>query len=92
MGGEEQPRRRGFLGFFGLETREKAGEVALWALPYLGVLVAGLAGLSWFVQKFMPIPAWVHALAILLAILYFFFFLARLRQMALEAEEPRRDA
>ncbi|NTU59930.1 MAG: hypothetical protein HGA98_02600 [Deltaproteobacteria bacterium] len=85
---EGRPRRRGFLGFFGLDSRAEALEAFLWTLPYLGVLVLGLGGLSWLVQTFFSMPAWVHVLAIALAIVYFFFFLCRLRRMSQESDEP----
>jgi hypothetical protein len=86
---EEVPHRRaGIRGFFGLESREKALETFVWTLPYLGIVVVSLVSLSWLVQKLNPMPLWVYTLAIVLAILYFFFFLARVRQMGLESHEP----
>jgi hypothetical protein len=94
--GEGTPGRGpGVFGYFGLETREKFTEVLLWTLPYLGMLVLGLGGLSWLVQKLTPISFWVYAVAMSLAILYFFFFLARVRQMGVEAQhssDAPRDA
>ena len=83
----ERVRRGGFLAFFGLETADKASETVFWALPYLGILVAGLVFLSWLVHKLNPLPGWVYAAAIFLAIVYFFFFLARVRQMGLDAQD-----
>lgn len=75
----------GVLRFFGMETKQKAVEVTLWVLPYVLLLAAGLAILSYTVQWFFPLPLWIHFIAIALALLYFFFFLARVRQMGAEA-------
>lgn len=79
--GDGRPQRS-ILAFFGLETGEKAWDVFLWTAPYLLFLVAGLAGLSFVVQWFFPLPLLLHAGAITLALLYFFLFLARVRHVA----------
>ncbi|GAB4266172.1 hypothetical protein [Deferrisoma sp.] len=85
----QSPSGNGFLRFFGLETGEKARETILWALPYLLLMAAALVGLSLLVQWLWPVAGWVHAVAIGLALVYLFAFLARMRQMALEARtEP----
>jgi len=78
--------RRSLLGFFGLETGEKAWDAFLWAAPYLCLLVAGLVGMSFAVQWFFPLPLSLHGAAIVLAALYFFLFLARVRHVADAAE------
>ena len=74
----------GFLRFFGLETGEKARETLLWALPYLALMAAALVGMSLLVQWLWPVAGWVHVVAIGLALVYLFAFLARMRQMAAE--------
>ena len=74
--------RRSILGYFGMETGEKAWDVLLWTAPYLLFLIAGLVGLSFAVQWFFPLPLPLHAGAICLAVLYFFLFLARVRRVA----------
>lgn len=78
-------KERALLRFFGMETGEKAWDVFVWAMPYVGILAAGLVGLSYAVQLLSPLPVWVHVLAICLAVVYFFFFLARVRQAGEEA-------
>jgi len=83
--------RRSFLGFFGLETGEKAWDVVLWTAPYLLLLVGGLVGLSFAVQWVFPLPLLLHAGAICLAVAYFFLFLARLRHVADVAAESEGD-
>jgi phosphotransferase system glucose/maltose/N-acetylglucosamine-specific IIC component len=81
----------GFLRFFGLETSAKAKAAVLWMLPYLGLLCGTLAGLSYLVDLLLPQPLWVYATAIVLAAVYFFFFLARMRQMSLDAQESAAE-
>ncbi len=73
------------LAYFGLESRAKAAEVLLWTLPYLGILLFAFGGLAYLVQLLFPLEWWVHVLGVVLALLYFFLFLARVRQMGLEA-------
>lgn len=100
MDSERAERRASpLLVFFGLETREKALEVAGWTLPYLGILCAGFAGLSYLVHLLIKLPLWVYVVASTLGVLYFFFFLARVRQMgeeaharSLAAEEEQKKA
>jgi hypothetical protein len=86
---EERPSANGspLLRFFGMETGAKAREVAAWCLPYLCLLAAALAGLSYVVQLVNPLPLWVHVVAIVLALVYLFLFLARVRQAGAEARE-----
>ncbi|GAB4260161.1 MAG: hypothetical protein Kow0092_08850 [Deferrisomatales bacterium] len=86
-GGEGSGQRSGVLGYFGMDTPERARETLLWVSPYLAVLALGLGGLSLLVQRFFPLPVWVHVLAIALALLYFLLFLARIRQMGAETGE-----
>ncbi len=74
------------LRFFGLESREKAFHTLLWALPYLALMGCALLGASLLIQWLWPVPVWIHAVAICLALTYLFFFLARMRQMALESD------
>jgi hypothetical protein len=76
----------GLLRYFGLETRAKALSVVGWAAPYLGLLGVGFAGLSYLVNLIIPLSLWVYLVASTLAIAYFFFFLARMRQIGAEAE------
>ena len=71
------------LRFFGLHTGERAAETTQWVAPYLGLFLVGLICMSLLVQRFFPLPLWVHALAILLAAGNCFLFLARIRQTAL---------
>jgi hypothetical protein len=75
------------LRFFGLETPAKAVRTILWALPYVLALGMGLAGISWFSNRLLRMPIWVYAIAIGLALLYAFLFLARLHEI--EAGAPR---
>ncbi|MBI5443096.1 MAG: hypothetical protein HY900_18010 [Deltaproteobacteria bacterium] len=76
----------GLLRFFGLETGEKALTVLCWTIPYLALLALGFAGLSYLVQLITPLPVWVYVVASALGLLYFFLFLARMRQMGSEAQ------
>lgn len=76
---------RSFLGYFGLETGEKAWDALCWAAPYLLLLGTALLGLSFGVQWLFPLPLWVHGAAVLLALFYFFLFLARMRRSAEDA-------
>lgn len=75
------------LRYFGLETVERAREVFLWALPFLLLLGAGLAGLSFVVHWLFPLPLVVYVAAAGLALVYFFFFLSRVRAVAERASE-----
>jgi len=84
-GGAERRGGNALLRYFGMETGAKALEVFLWAFPYLCVLAAGLAGMSYLVQLLSPLPLWIYAMAIVLALLYLFLFMARLRQAEAEA-------
>ena len=74
------------LRFFGLHTAQQASETALWVAPYLGLFLFGLILLSLLVQRFMPLPLWIHLLAVGLAGVNCFFFLARIRQSALSED------
>lgn len=86
MAGASVPREGNrLLGYFGLDTRAKAAEVLIWTLPYLGILLLAFGGLAYLVQLLLPLSLWVHALGTTLALLYFFLFLARVRQMGLDA-------
>jgi hypothetical protein len=73
---------RSILGYFGLETGQKAWDVLVWTSPYLLFLIAGLVGMSFAVQWVFPLPLLLHTGAICLAVLYFFLFLARVRHVA----------
>ncbi len=75
------------LRYFGLETAERAREVFLWALPFLLLLGAGLGGLSFVVHWLFPLPIGVYVAAAGLALVYFFFFLSRVRAVAERASE-----
>ena len=75
------------LRYFGLETVGRAREVFLWALPFLLLLGAGLAGLSFVVHWLFPLPMGVYVAAAGLALVYFFFFLSRVRAVAERASE-----
>jgi hypothetical protein len=74
------------LRFFGLETGAKAWGVLRWTSPFLALLCLGFAGLSYLVQFITPLPTWVYVVASSLALVYFFLFLARLRQMGNETQ------
>ncbi len=79
------------LRYFGLETGQRALETVLWALPYLAIMAAALAGLSFLVNWLWPLSLWVHGLAVGLAVFYMFLFLARMRAAtgAADAETHR---
>jgi hypothetical protein len=81
----EQKKGNAILRYFGMETGRKALEVFVWAFPYLCVVAAGLAGLSYLVQLLNPLSFWVYVVAIALSLVYLFLFLARLRQAEAEA-------
>ncbi len=89
---QESSKGPALLRFFGLETPAKAMEATLWICPYLIVLCLALSGLSYLVQMLTPLSPWVYAVAFFLAIVYFFFFLARMRQMGLEAQSRAEDS
>jgi hypothetical protein len=85
--GDAAGRENPVLRFFGLHTAAEASDTALWVAPYLGVFLCGLIALSLLVQRFLPLPLWVHLLALGLAGVNCFLFLAHIRQMVLgEAE------
>ena len=79
------------LRFFGLHNAEQASDTALWVAPYLGLFLCGVIALSLLVQRFLPLPLWVHLLAVGLAAVNCFFFLARIRQMMLGDDEADGD-
>lgn len=80
------------LRFFGLHSGRHAADTLLWVAPYLGLFLVGLILLSLLVQRFLPMPLWVHLLAVGLAAVNCFFFLARIRQSGLgddaDGDEP----
>ena len=88
MAGDASPDGTGrkMLRYFGLETGEKAGQTLLWTSPYLAILTLAMGLLSYLVQRLFPMALWVHLVAIVLALVYFFFFLARMRQLSAQAE------
>ncbi len=79
------------LRFFGLHTVEQASGTALWVAPYLGLFLCGLILLSVLVQRFLPLPLWVHLLAVGIAAVNCFFFLARIRQSMLADDQADGD-
>ena len=79
------------LRFFGLHTAQQASDTALWVAPYVGLFLCGLVLLSVLVQRFMPLPLWVHLLAVGLAGVNCFFFLARIRQSMLADDTADGD-
>jgi hypothetical protein len=85
--GTEPKPSNAVLRYFGLETVRQAREVFLWALPFLLLLGAGLAGLSFVVHWLFPLPLVVYVAAAGLAMVYFFFFLSRVRAVAARASE-----
>ncbi len=76
------------LRYFGLESRNKARAAFLWALPYLSFMAVVLLGLSLLVQWLWPVPVWAHGVAIVLALVHLFLFLARIRKSALRGADP----
>ena len=74
------------LDFFGFDTGRKAAETALWAAPYLLVLALGLAGISALTHSFVEVPIWTYVVAEILALIYFFLFLARIRKLATDSD------
>lgn len=83
----EEPKRRAFLHFFGLETGSSALLTLRWTLPYVLALGAGLAGISWMSSLFLSVPTWVYVVAVGLAELHIFLFLARVRELDRRARE-----
>ena len=83
-----EPPRGGnrVLAFFGFDTGRKTAETALWAAPYLLVVGLCLAGISALTYSFLGVPLWAHALAELLALSYFFLFLARIRKLVTDPD------
>ena len=76
------------LRYFGLENRDKARAAFLWAMPYLSFMAVVLVGFSLLVQWLWPVPVWVHGVAIVLALVHLFLFLARIRKSAIEGPDP----
>ena len=91
--GENDAAGRGnpVLRFFGLHTAEKATETVTWVAPYVGIFLFVLVLMSLLVQRFFPLPLWVHVLAVCLAGVNCFFFLARIRHSSLEDEAGEED-
>ncbi len=89
---ETTPRENRLLDFFGFDTGRKTARAALWAAPYLVLLAAGLAGISALVHPLVGAPVWGYVLAEVLALVYFFLFLARLHRLAQgsDGESPDR--
>ena len=79
------------LRFFGLHTAEHAGETALWVAPYLALFLCALIAMSLLVQRFFPLAIWVHVLAVSLAGVNCFLFLARIRWSALGDDDEDED-
>ena len=85
---KEERQGSAILRFFGLETGAKALRTLRWTLPYVLSFGAGLAMLSWLSNRLLHLPAWVYVLAIGLALLYTFLFLARVHQLDVQARDP----
>ncbi|MDW7711119.1 MAG: hypothetical protein SCH98_11650 [Deferrisomatales bacterium] len=66
------------LEYFGLGSGEQTKRTLLRVGPYLFLVGTGLLALSVAVQWLVPLSWWLHAAAIVLALLYLFLFLARL--------------
>lgn len=79
------------LRFFGLHSAEKATETVTWVAPYVGIFLFVLVLMSLLIQRFFPLPLWVHVLAVCIAGVNCFFFLARIRQSSLECEDAGQD-
>ena len=79
------------LRFFGLHSGEKAVETLTWVAPYLGLFVCALAAMSLLIQRFFPLPLWVHLAAVVAAGGNCFLFLARIRQSTLEEHDADHD-
>lgn len=85
---QEQTRQgAAILQFFGLESRAAAATTLRWTFPYIACLGSALAGLSWLSNRLLRLSVWVYALAITLALLYVFLFLARVHRLDLQARE-----